>query len=222
LPEFYSSIGEAIGAAMQHNIRSAYGDQASRSDEILQARHRPATTVDPSSVPEMTMRLTETASPEEVAGIIAKVNGALAGPLPQLTELVAAAADWTRARLDFDGPDHTPTFEVWQQLATATRMLQQAEQELAEVVEKVSACPPEPSDPRHHESVQALHRKELLPEVLDNPPVADTTSPDQDAQRQRTARATSPHASVRQVMPTPDPGAGPPSAKSPTQLPRTR
>ncbi|MFE7271789.1 hypothetical protein [Streptomyces sp. NPDC057623] len=102
MPEFYPSIGEAIGAAIQHNIRLAHGGEASGSDTPLQVRHLPHPSADPYSVPGMIARLTETATPHEVAGIIEEVNRALVGALPQLTELVAAAADWTRARLTFE------------------------------------------------------------------------------------------------------------------------
>ncbi|MEU1183859.1 hypothetical protein ABZ464_40800 [Streptomyces sp. NPDC005820] len=41
---FYPSIGEAIGAAMQHNIRLAHGGEASRSDTPLQVRYLPTRT----------------------------------------------------------------------------------------------------------------------------------------------------------------------------------
>ena len=120
MPEFYPSIGDAVGAAMQHNIRLAYGHKASGPDASLQARRLPHPSADPYSVPEMIARLTETATPHEVAGILEEVNGTL-GALPQLTELVAAAADWTRARLTFENPHHNPTFETWTRLAAATR-----------------------------------------------------------------------------------------------------
>ncbi|MEV1062998.1 hypothetical protein [Streptomyces sp. NPDC050263] len=97
MPEFYPSIGEAISASMQHDIRLAHGGDASNSDTPLQVQHLPHPSADPYSVPGMIARLTETATPHEVAGIIEEVNGALVGALPQLTELVAAAANWTRA-----------------------------------------------------------------------------------------------------------------------------
>lgn len=108
MPESYPSIGEAVGAAMQHNIRLARGKAASGSEKPLQVRYLPHTAADPYSVPGMIARVTETATPEEVAGIVEEVNGALVGVLPQLTELVAAAADWTQALLAFDDPHHRP------------------------------------------------------------------------------------------------------------------
>ncbi|WP_326765307.1 hypothetical protein OG978_12590 [Streptomyces sp. NBC_01591] len=42
MPEYYSSIGEAVGAAMQHNIRLAHRGVAPGSDEPLQVRHLPS------------------------------------------------------------------------------------------------------------------------------------------------------------------------------------
>lgn len=69
MPEFYPRIGEAIGAAMQHNIRLAHGGEASGSDAPPQVRHLPHQSADPYSVPGMIARLTETATPHEVAGI---------------------------------------------------------------------------------------------------------------------------------------------------------
>ncbi|MFD5654052.1 purine-cytosine permease family protein [Streptomyces sp. NPDC127039] len=99
MPEYYSSIGEAVGAAMQHNIRLAHRSAAPGSDKPLQARHLPSASADPYSVRGTISRLHEDASPDEVAGIIEEVNGALVGALPELTELVASAADWTRARV---------------------------------------------------------------------------------------------------------------------------
>ncbi|WP_432023813.1 hypothetical protein [Streptomyces parvus] len=130
MPEYYSSIGEAVGAAMQHNIRLAHRSAAPGSDKPLQVRRLPSTSADPYSVRGMISRLHEDASPDEVAGIIEEVNGALFGALPELTELVASAADWTRARLDFDDPHHHPTFETWTRLAAAYGMLQDVREQL--------------------------------------------------------------------------------------------
>lgn len=47
MPEFYPSIGEAVGAAMQHNIRLAYGGKAHGSDTPLQVRHKPPAAQNP-------------------------------------------------------------------------------------------------------------------------------------------------------------------------------
>ncbi|MFG2381177.1 hypothetical protein [Streptomyces avermitilis] len=151
MPEFYPSIGEAIGAAMQHNIRIAHGGEASGSDTPLQVRYLPHPSADPYSVTGMIARLTETATPHEVAGIIEEVNSTLVGALPQLTELVAAAADWTRARLAFEDPHHNPTFDTCTRLAAATRLLRDVQEEMEAAEDMVAACPPELSDPKYRD-----------------------------------------------------------------------
>ncbi|SCE01171.1 hypothetical protein GA0115239_11586 [Streptomyces sp. BpilaLS-43] len=148
MPEYYSSIGEAVGAAMQHNIRIAHRSAAPGSDKPLQVRDLPSASADPYSVRGMISRLHEDASPDEVAGIIEEVNGALVGALPELTELVASAADWTRARLDFDDPHHNPTFETWTRLAAAYGMLQDVREQLEVAEDGLAACPAERTDPR--------------------------------------------------------------------------
>ncbi|MFB6603563.1 hypothetical protein ACFCXR_26010 [Streptomyces noursei] len=99
MPECCPSNGDAVGAAMQHNNRLAHGSEAPRSEKPLQVRYLSHPPSDPHSVAGMIARLTEIATPDEVAGITEEVKGALVGALPQLTELVAAAAGWTRARL---------------------------------------------------------------------------------------------------------------------------
>lgn len=150
MPEHYSSIGEAVGAAMQHNIRLAQRSEALGSDSPLQARHLPSASADPYSVRGMIARLHEDATPEEVAGIIEKVNGALVGALPELTELVAAAADWTRGRLEFPAdPEVYPTWETWKALAAAHEMLHDVHEELAVAADGVAACPAQRADLRH-------------------------------------------------------------------------
>lgn len=85
MPEYYSSIGEAVGAAMQHNIRLAHRSAAPGSDKPLQVRHLPSASADPYSVRGMISRLHEDASPDGLAGIIEEVNGALVGALPEMT-----------------------------------------------------------------------------------------------------------------------------------------
>ncbi|MCX4775131.1 hypothetical protein [Streptomyces sp. NBC_01285] len=147
MPEYYSSIGEAVGAAMQHNIRLPHRSTAPGSDKPLQVRHLPSASTDPYSVRGMISRLHEDSSPDEVAGIIEEVNGALVGALPELTELVASAADWTRARLDFDDPHHHPTFETWTRLAAAYGMLQDVREQLEVAEDGLAACPTERTAP---------------------------------------------------------------------------
>jgi hypothetical protein len=225
VPEFYPTIGEAIGAAMQHNIRLAYGGKASGPDTPLQVRHLPHPSGDPYSVPGMIARLTETATPYEVAGIIEEVNGAVVGALPQLTELVAAAADWTRARLTFENPHHNPTFETWTRLAAATRMLRDVQEELDVAEDMIAACPAELSDARYRDAVPALRTRELLSDVLGDEAVADTQpSPAQstEAGRQRAARASSPHATIPRTAPAASTTSEPPTSAPPPRSPRAR
>ena len=225
MPEFYPSIGDAVGAAMQHNIRLAYGGKTSSPDAPLQARHLPHPSADLYSVPGMIARLTETATPHEVAGIIEEVNGALVGALPQLTELVAAAADWTRARLTFENPHHNPTFETWTRLAAATRMLRDVQEELAVAEDMISACPAELSDPRYRDEVPALRTREPHSDVLGDDAVADTqpsAAQSPEAGRQRAARASSPHAVIQRTAPSADATSEPPTSAPPPRSPRTR
>ncbi|MDX2525231.1 hypothetical protein [Streptomyces europaeiscabiei] len=225
MPEFYPNIGKAIGAAMQHNIRLAHGGEVSGSDTPLQVRHLPHPSADPYSVPGMIARLTETATPQEVAEIIEEVNGALVGALPQLTELVAAAADWTRARLTFENPHHNPTVEMWTRLAATTRMLPEVQEELAVAEDMIAACPAELSDPKYRDEVPALRTRELLSDVLGDDVVADTKPPaaqNPEADRRRAARASSPHAAGQQTPPSAGATSEPPATAPPPRSPRTR
>lgn len=214
MPEFYPSIGEAVGAAMRHNIRLAHGNETSGSDKPLQVRYLPHPSADPYSVPGMIARVTETATPEEVAGVVEEVNGALVGVLPQLTELVAAAADWTRVRLAFDDPHHHPAFDTWTRLAAAHGMLRDVREQLEGAADEIAACPAERTDPRHHETVNVLRTRELLGDVLGAgaPPAAD---------RQRAARTSSPQAAAQRPAPSTN-TAGVPASTPPPRAPRTR
>ncbi|WP_046732142.1 hypothetical protein [Streptomyces humi] len=225
MPEFYPSIGDAVGAAMLHNIRLAYGGKASGPDAPLQARHLPHPSADLDSVPGMIARLTETATPHEVAGIIEEVIGAVVGALPQLTELVAATADWTRARLTFENPHHNPTFETWTRLAAATRMLRDVQEELEASEDMIAACPAELSDPRYRDEVPALRTRELLTDVLGNDAVADTqpsAAQNPEAGRQRAARASSPHAAIQRTAPVAGTTSESPTSTPPPRPPRSR
>lgn len=224
MPEFYPSIGEAVGAAMKHNIRLAHGSETPGPDEPLQVRHLPHPASDPYSVPGMITRLAETATPNEVAGIIEEVNGALVGALPQLTELVAAAADWTRVRLTFDNPDRNPVFDTWTRLAAAHGMLLDVQEQLAVAGGGIAACPAERTEPRHHEMVNVLRTKQLLSDVLGADPVAPTpptVDGTAETNRQRAARASSPKAAAqRTASPVGSADAAP--STPPPQAPRTR
>ncbi|MGW7019979.1 hypothetical protein ACWGGS_11590 [Streptomyces decoyicus] len=200
MPEYYSSIGEAVGDAMQHNIQLAHRSVAPGPDKPLQVRHLPSASSDPYSVRGMIARLTEDSTPDEVAGIIEEVNGALVGALPELTELVAAAADWTRVRLDFDDPHHNPTFETWTRLAAAYGMLQDVREQLEVAEDGVAACPAERTDPRHHEMVNVLRTRELLGDVLGAGAAPADRGPEAD--RQRAARTSLPQAAAQRTPST--------------------
>ncbi|MEU1488148.1 hypothetical protein ACIOEW_26210 [Streptomyces sp. NPDC087901] len=221
MPEYYSSIGEAVGAAMQHNIRLAHRSAAPGSDKPLQVRRLPSASADPYSVRGMISRLHEDASPDEVAGIIEEVNGALVGALPELTELVASAADWTRARLDFDDPQHHPTFETWTRLAAAYGMLQDVREQLEVAEDGLAACPAERTDPRHHQMVNVLRSRESLDDVLgaEAAPVPSAAR-NVDSDRQRAARASSPRAGTSPSTGSPPATAAPPPAPRSAGRPR--
>ncbi|MEV7121216.1 hypothetical protein [Kitasatospora griseola] len=210
MPEYYSSIGEAVGAAMQHNIRLARGPE---SGPPLQVRQFPLPSSDPYSMPGMIARLEVTATPQDVAGIVEETTGALVGPLPQLTELVAATADWARARLNFDDPDHNPAFDLWTRLASAHYTLTLVQADLESAIDGIAALPTEPSDPRHHDKVEVKRTRELLHDVMsDRCPDAGP-----EAGRQQAALAHSPstaprraagqHSSASAAAPAPTPGA---------------
>ncbi|MFJ6101882.1 hypothetical protein ACIQHY_12890 [Streptomyces sp. NPDC092359] len=205
MPEYYSSIGEAIGAAMQHNIRLAHSGRRPLDDPPLQVRRLPSAAADPYSVPGMIARLTEDASPDEVARIIEEVNGALVGVLPQLTELVAAAADWTRVRLVFpaDPEVYFPTWETWKKLAAAHEMIQDVQKELATTVDGIAACPAQRADPQQYEMVRVLRTRELLDDVFGSG--QDTSPPSVRAAGEKSRRLS--------AGPTPPPD--PPSPELP-------
>lgn len=202
MPEYYPSIGDAVGAAMAHNIRLAHGNQPSGSDTPLQVRYLPRPSADPYSVPGMIVRLTETATPHEVACILEEVTGALVGAFPQLTELVAAAADWARVRLDFDDPHHhNLPFEAWKRLAAAHTFLRDAEEQVKIAEDLVTECPTDLTDPRHHKSVSVLRTRELLHDVLGAGTAAKPSAPHAEEHRQRAATAASPHATPAPNVP---------------------
>ncbi|MGW0564655.1 hypothetical protein ACWDZ4_29630 [Streptomyces sp. NPDC003016] len=224
MPEFYPSIGEAVGAAMQHNIQLVHGSETSGSDKPLQVRHLPHPSSDPYSVPGMIARLTETATPDEVAGIIEEVNGALVGALPQLTELVAAAADWTRVRLAFDDPHHNPTFETWTRLAAAHGMLRDVQEQLEIAEDGIAACSAGLTDPRHHKMVNVLRTREMLSDVLGAGAVGSVPTPadgNAEANRQRAARTFSPNAAAQRTT-SPASSADAAPSTPPPRAPRTR
>ncbi|WP_326765308.1 hypothetical protein OG978_12595 [Streptomyces sp. NBC_01591] len=174
--------------------------------------------------------LAEDASPAEVAEILEGVNGALVGALPQLTELVAAAADWTRVRLSFDDPHHNPAFETWTRLAAALGMLQDVREQLEVAEDGFAACPAERTDPRLHEMVNVLRTRELLDDVLGAGPVAAAPSApdpgfvgevvDPESRRLAAARQVSPVTTTAGIATsTASPAApSPPAARPVTRL----
>ncbi|WP_257577943.1 hypothetical protein [Streptomyces sp. JJ38] len=169
----------------------------------------------------MIARLHEDATPEKVAGIIKEVNGALVGALPELTELVASAADWTRACLGFDDTLHNPAFETWTHLAAAYGMLQDVREQLEVAEDGVAACPAERTDPRHHRMVNVLRSRKLLGDVLGAEAApAPSTARSSDSDRQRAARASSPCAGTSPSTGSPSATAPPPPASRPVGQPR--
>lgn len=216
MPESYPSIGKADASATAHNIRLARFEPTG-SDPSFQVRYLPHPSSDPYSVPGMIARLTEDATPQDVAGILEEVNGALVGALPQLSELVAAAADWTRLRLTFDEPHRELAFETWTRPAAAHGLLRDAEENLQAAQALVTAIPGELRDPRCLDQIPALRTHELLHDVLGHGTTPDdepSSAPDQ----QRAARSPSPHASAHRApasgtaltgTPTPPPASPP-------------
>ncbi|WP_405589848.1 hypothetical protein [Streptomyces sp. NBC_01190] len=225
MPEFYPSIGDAVGAAMAHNIRLAHGEPTG-PDAPLQVRYLPHPSAEPYSVPGMIARLTETATPQEVAGILEEINGALVGALPQLSELVAAAADWTRLRLTFLGEPHRElVFETWTRLAAARGLLREVEENLEAAQNLVTAIPGDLRDPRCLDEIPALRTLDLLQDVLGSNDAAPDDEPraasDPAADRQRAARSSSPHASAHRTAASGTAPTGPP-APPPASPPRSR
>ncbi|WP_033819828.1 hypothetical protein [Kitasatospora sp. MBT63] len=216
MPEHYSSIGEAVGAAMQHNIRLAHRDQQTlTADQPLQVRYIPPPTADPRSLPGMVVRLEEDASPGDVAAIFEETTSALVGPLTQLTELVAAGADWARARVDFASPGYNLSYDTWARLATAHQALLTVREDLETTTARIPDCPAEPSRSGHSETMPVLRTRELLHDVMGSVP-----PPTSEAQRRQAAVAGSPRR-VPQPSTTPEPTATPTTAPA-AQPRRTR
>ncbi|MGW2056233.1 hypothetical protein ACWCOZ_20360 [Streptomyces sp. NPDC001840] len=220
MPEFHPTIGDAIGTAMAHNIRLAHSNEP--------ATAAPPNRPDPYSVPGMLLRLTETTAPAEVARMVEEITNPLFGALSQVTELVATTADWTRSRLNFDGPLHNPVFEVWQRLAVCTSLLQDAIEELDDAYAGIAACPAALSDPKHQDMVRILRTREGEDDIFTAPgqPPAESTAvrrPHTESPQQRAAGAASPRAAAQGVTPAAAvrTEAQPPPA-SPIRPPRTR
>ncbi|MFJ5875312.1 hypothetical protein ACIQD1_11385 [Streptomyces sp. NPDC093088] len=209
MPEYYSSIGEAVGAAMQHNIRLAHRSAPPRPDTSLKGRHLPSASADPHSIRGMIARLTEDATPDEVAGILEEVNDTLVGALSELSELVGAAADWTRVRLEFPLPvAHNHTWETWKRLAAAYDYLKDVRRELEAAEDGVAECPVEHGNPQHYAKVHTLRSRELLDDVFGADPVAAASSaPDTD--HRRATPTSAPQAGSAEVPPRTSPSRSP-------------
>ncbi|MFF3750554.1 hypothetical protein ACFYYH_08860 [Streptomyces sp. NPDC002018] len=219
MPEFHPTIGDAIGAAMAHNIRLAHSNEPTTASPP----NRPA----PYSVPGMLIRLTETTAPADVARMVEEITSPLFGALPQVTELVATTADWTRSRLNFDNPFHNPVFEVWQRLAVCTQLLREAAEELDDAYAGIAACPAALSDPKHQDMVHILRTREGNDDTFPAPGApAESTAvgrPHAEPNQQRAADAASPRSAAQGVTPSAAvrTEAQPPAA-SPIRPPRTR
>ncbi|MFE7124914.1 hypothetical protein [Streptomyces sp. NPDC057617] len=219
MPEFHPTIGDAIGAAMAHNIRLAHSNEP--------ATAAPPNRPDPYSVPGMLLRLTETTAPADVARMVEEITSPLFGVLPQVTELVATTADWTRSRLNFDGPLHNPVFEVWQRLAVCTSLLQDAIEELDDAYAGIAACPAALSDPKHQDMVRILRTREGEDDIFTTPgqPPAEPTAfqhPQAESTRQQAASAASPRATAQGATPSATVHTGTQPPATPTRPPRTR
>ncbi|WP_328946405.1 hypothetical protein OG259_38050 [Streptomyces sp. NBC_00250] len=147
-----------------------------------------------------------------MAGIIEEVNGALVGALPQLTELVAAAADWVRVRLAFDDPHHNSAMETWTRLVAAHGLLLEVHEQLTAAEDGIAACPAERIDPRHHKMIGVLRTRDLLDDVLGAGAVAsapDSRGPEADRRFSASTSSSS----------TPPFASPPASPRSPEGLP---
>ncbi|RKE22011.1 hypothetical protein [Streptomyces sp. TLI_171] len=155
--------------------------------------------------PELTARLSETAAPAEVADVLDAVNGVSgdrAGILPRLTDLLAEAANWARARVDDADPDYNPSRIAWEQLANAHHYLRNVEVLLGRVQDHLDDCTGAVVDPAHRYGVAFRTRE--LPHVAAGPGRSDA-----EAKRQQAARSSSPGAAGRAAHPGAEPGAPP-------------
>lgn len=217
--EFYPSIGEAMGAAMAHNIQLAHGTP----------RPNAAVATDPAAaLRQLADRLTETASPVEVSQLLDQVLAPETGVLAALTEVTAAATDWARARLSFENPDHNPGFDLWMRLNGCTSMLAEINHDLRSAAQEATVRPHDPVDSRHHDFIQRRRDPDSSPapdaerlSVLSEPGAMDTYSgfKNEQAARQRVARSHSPLASAQTTNAA---SAQPPPSAAPGRTPRTR
>ncbi|WP_051816775.1 hypothetical protein [Kitasatospora sp. NRRL B-11411] len=165
-------------------------------------------------LPELTARLSGTATPAEVADVLDAVNTVSAdraGILPQLTDLLATAANWSRARVDATHPDYNPASVAWEQLANAHHYLRNVEVLLGRVQDHLDDCTGAVVDPAHRYGVAFRTRE--LPHGAANPEHSDA-----EAKRQQAARSSSPNSAGHAAHPGTEPGAppaGPPATAAP-------
>jgi hypothetical protein len=192
--ETYPSIGEAVAAAMRHNINLAHRTPG----RTLPAPGTPA-------------RLTAAASRSEAAAFLE----ATARPLAQVTGLVAAAGDWARDRADVDDPA-APAYQVWQHLVAAAQRLGEARAEVEHVLRKIGSCPAEPRG-AHSDSLPPPDQGPLG----ESSPQPDVPGSGPGEDRRRAARATSPHATGGPAgsPPLTPPAGTPPGPDSPGRSP---
>ncbi|MFE7271790.1 hypothetical protein [Streptomyces sp. NPDC057623] len=104
-------------------------------------------------------------------------------------------------------------------------MLRDVQEELAVAEDMIAACPAELSDPKCRDEVPALRTRELLSDVLGDDAVADTepsAAQNPETDRQRAARASSPHAATQRTAPSAVATPEPPASAPPPRSPRTR
>jgi hypothetical protein len=163
VPEFRPSIGEAVGAAMAHNIRLTDGEPRGRTRRCR-------------------------------SGIF---------PIRRPTRL----------RLTFDEPHRELAFGTWTRLAAARGLLRDVEENLEAAQDLIGAIPGELRDPRCLDQIPVLRIHELLSDVHGHGAAAydePSAAPDTEADRQRAARSSSPHASApRTYRGHAQPAAGP-------------
>lgn len=85
-------------------------------------------------------------------------------------------------------------------------MLRDIREELEVAEDVIDACPAELSDPKYRDEVPALRTRELLSNVLGDDAAADTepsAAQNPEADRQRAARASSPHTATQRPCPLP-------------------
>ncbi|WP_330433868.1 hypothetical protein OIC43_03510 [Streptomyces sp. NBC_00825] len=105
--------------------------------------------------------------------------------------------------------------ETWTRLAAVHGLLEDVQEQLRIAEDGIVGCPAELTDPRHHKWVNVLPTRELLSNVLGAPAPANG---DQEVNRQRAARNSSPSAAAHSKVPpvsTPEAASITPSPLTP-------